>query len=79
MLEDHAHLFAAEFLKSPTREGLDIDVVDPNMPVGDVMQLVDRADCCRLTGPDRPITTKISPSATSKFTSASPTTWSVNV
>jgi hypothetical protein len=49
VLEDHAHLFAAELLKGPAREGLDIDIVDPDMAGGDVVELVDGADRGRLS------------------------------
>ena len=51
VLEDHAHLLAAEFLEGTARQGLHIDVVDPDMAVGDVVQLVDGTDRGRLAGP----------------------------
>ncbi len=54
VLEDHAHLLAAEFLEAATRQSLHIDVVDPDMTVGDLVQLVDGTDRGRLAGPRQP-------------------------
>ena len=50
VLEHHAGHLATEFLQVGPTEGLDIDSVDHDVPVGGVEQLVDGADRGGLAG-----------------------------